>query len=666
MDDAYERVPPSPGFSTLFADLVTDCADDAICKMTDDPPFPHRHTAIPGQVLFGGPALTNNLNLSTASNNQSTATAQPGTELGGAAQLGQLSADLHLALRGVDWTPLLPGASAQQTAPHPGHTAAAAVPPTFTPGLVPNQPAAGAHRHSCGTPAAAAVAGAGNSRRGRKPGPRLPDLQQHVDALSEQFRRLSQENTFLRGKLKLLECVLPYRDSNIGFLASIKNGQPQRPPVQYWQHQPSEPTSAGAASAPPPASPAVAPVSSETTSWGTPWPPSAAAAGGAGGVAAGTYPCVGTAAGAPSWNHSYAGTNAAAATAPTAGHSSVGAAAATAAPTALSGGIGGAGSGASHQAGGHDPLRPSAPSAPTCGPTGRSVAAAPLPYGSWSTAPPAHLPGTPAVVALSPSPDGEVPPVTPAVVEALRRVTTRDFQAFYKHFVMQMAVLVAAAEVHGPASPQQARLQRFLDRSFVYMDQVILLAPHCWVQSLYVNMETGIHERPSDDFWRALGDSLPLDSEQLEHIRMATRVHESSVAPVARERLQLACQLSASISAAAAVGQQPVSSGDVFKTLSEVDEVAERLRRNVIKEHQAHIDIGDFLCTRVLTPNQVARLLAASYPYIPDVVAIMHACGPAWFGTPPGLPRGSPAGSGAVGGGGAAVGEGVGAGASAV
>jgi hypothetical protein len=53
--------------------------------------------------------------------------------------------------------------------------------------------------------AAGASAGGGSSgaRRGRKSQPKLPDLQAQLDGLVSQFQRLSQENGFLKNKLKV-------------------------------------------------------------------------------------------------------------------------------------------------------------------------------------------------------------------------------------------------------------------------------------------------------------------------------------------------------------------------------------------------------------------------------------------------------------------------------
>lgn len=61
------------------------------------------------------------------------------------------------------------------------------------------------HVRSCGIASATACAGivVGARKRGRKPKPRLPDLQQRLVGLYKEMQQLSKENIFLRNKLKV-------------------------------------------------------------------------------------------------------------------------------------------------------------------------------------------------------------------------------------------------------------------------------------------------------------------------------------------------------------------------------------------------------------------------------------------------------------------------------
>ncbi|GFR48245.1 hypothetical protein Agub_g10108 [Astrephomene gubernaculifera] len=70
-----------------------------------------------------------------------------------------------------------------------------------------------------------------NRRRGRKAGPRVPDLQQKLEALTEQFQQLSRENVFMRNTQKILETLVSSRVRSAGLLAklqSLAQGQPSQ------------------------------------------------------------------------------------------------------------------------------------------------------------------------------------------------------------------------------------------------------------------------------------------------------------------------------------------------------------------------------------------------------------------------------------------------------
>ncbi|EFJ50521.1 hypothetical protein VOLCADRAFT_88957 [Volvox carteri f. nagariensis] len=232
--------------------------------------------------------------------------------------------------------------------------------------------------------------------------------------------------------------------------------------------------------------------------------------------------------------------------------------------------------------------------------------------------------GTPAVLALCPAPNGEVPEITLAALEDLKGVTAHDFRLLWKHICLQLGVLVAGAEVHGPGSSPYIRLERFLERALSYMDKITLLSPACFVHSMYTNVETGQPERPSDSFWITCARSLQLSPQQLSEVNSLAAVYEQNVIPVVQQRLQLAMQLTSRLGAATGP-QRPGSRNGALTAVSTIDELAEQLERNVLKEHQTHWNIGDFLCSSVLTPLQVAKALTVAYPYIPDGVAMLHA-----------------------------------------
>ncbi|GIL55577.1 hypothetical protein Vafri_11131 [Volvox africanus] len=514
--EAFGDPPLSPGLSELLANFAPDDTDETSCKIADDVPDKHQQPVQPESRTAHTQYALNDISTLPTEPQQRRASIQPMAGLG---SLAQPSNSLP-PLESMDWSNHQPLPSIMASAD------AERTEPTFFSWGLASQPGIIQRKQS--------AVGAAGSRRGRKPMPRLLDLQERLDTLTEQFRSLNDENTFLKGKLKLLESVLPYRDSHIGFLAAAKNGQIPRSQVQYLQK--GGPREFTATTVLPPAPTAVAPASILTvtapalvaaassgsfSSEISLSPPAVAGVGAnhnitsmAGMVAAAAPPPPSTASGdvpqafgsgatirAASNRFAtkqvplpclgirhgrlaevYAEPNSTAATATATEASAVAAKAATtdgfaspsAAPVPRAGIMhNGVASGAAAAENGR------LTHGSTCGAMGHTSAS-----GSWSAAPPAGLPEAAAVLSLCPRPDGEVPEIIPAAIEELKRVSARDFQVLYKHCVMQLSVMGTAAEVHGPSSPQHARLERFLGRTFVYMDQINLLSPNCFVQSM--------------------------------------------------------------------------------------------------------------------------------------------------------------------------------------
>jgi hypothetical protein len=61
----------------------------------------------------------------------------------------------------------------------------------------------------------------GGSRKGRRPQPKLEELEAQVAALSHTFSHLNKENAYLKLKLKALERVVPTREQSVGFLSAV-------------------------------------------------------------------------------------------------------------------------------------------------------------------------------------------------------------------------------------------------------------------------------------------------------------------------------------------------------------------------------------------------------------------------------------------------------------
>ncbi|KAG2430771.1 hypothetical protein HYH02_013610 [Chlamydomonas schloesseri] len=517
-------------------------------------------------------------------------------------------------------------------------------------------------------------------KRGRKRKPRMPELQAQLESLAEQFSKLHQENEFLKNKLKVLERVVPYRDESAAALTQLLASAAA---AQAAADQRSKAAAAGAGAAC-----GESPYSSSGESDGSDSDYASdeedeeEEQGGSGDDSsnAGRAKGLGQSetAAAVGWGHSDVGEAGAGlagtlpgsqcSSLPTCSGSSssaadggsqrgaeggaVGSGTAGGRSRGRSSGGGGAGGGGG---GGHSdnqrpasrapqlPARPSGSKPPQTMPlkpdpgqkqhqhqqqssaslrTERQLQSSLQQQQQQATSAAPQQPKQPAVLALCPTPDGESRELTAGDVEELRRVTPEQFRQLWKHMCMQLGVLVAGAEVHGPGSPPFARLERFLAACLAYCDKISLLAPACFVHSMYTNIETGQSERPPDSFWMTCARALQLTPAQLEEVTSLASVYEQNVVPVVQQRLQLAARLSDTLAAATAA---PTTGGETLTALSEVDALAEQLQRNVLKEHQAHWDIGDFLCSSVLTRFQVAKALTVCFPHIPDGVAMLHA-----------------------------------------
>jgi len=99
----------------------------------------------------------------------------------------------------------------------------------------------------------------------------------------------------------------------------------------------------------------------------------------------------------------------------------------------------------------------------------------------------------------------------------------------------------------------------------------------------------------------------------------ALDLFDSKMSVVIRERTQLVTSIQTSSSVVPTYQAFSLSSSEPL------DSLASALLRNVQLERNAHNLMSDYLCSRVLSPLQLAKAAAASYPYIPDVSAIVRS-----------------------------------------
>lgn len=67
------------------------------------------------------------------------------------------------------------------------------------------------------------------------------------------------------------------------------------------------------------------------------------------------------------------------------------------------------------------------------------------------------------------------------------------------------------------------------------------------------------------------------------------------------------------------LGESLPSSGAIFRAEfhNEVEELTTLLKRNLLQERAAQCTMADYLSSLVLTPLQVVKMAAVSYPYFP-------------------------------------------------
>eukprot|EP00198_Chlamydomonas_reinhardtii_P008424 XP_001697761.1 predicted protein [Chlamydomonas reinhardtii] len=164
--------------------------------------------------------------------------------------------------------------------------------------------------------------------------------------------------------------------------------------------------------------------------------------------------------------------------------------------------------------------------------------------------------------------DGEVPDIPPAAIEELKRVGVAEFCLLWKHIAMQVG---------------DGRL-----------------------------MVDG-------KWWMAGNGGWMMALQEVAHL---AQLLDQAVEPVVQERARLASQLSSHIRNTPA---RPTAL-DATAALTAVDELAELLQRNMQLELRTHDNVTDFLWLSTLSPVQGARVVAAAYPFVPDALAILHAC----------------------------------------
>jgi len=311
----------------------------------------------------------------------------------------------------------------------------------------------------------------------------------------------------------------------------------------------------------------------------------------------------------------------------------------------------------------------------------------------------------------------DLPPAplwTPAWMKRMKEVTPTQWQQWWLEFIRESSMFTLSAEAHGPGSQAHDQLCHVVSTYLGILDQVTLINPATYYDSLYVNMATGKREVPAPNHWAPVTRTVLSTPQQVRDCMAALSVFDEVMTGVMRERAALTstvtealaagltpgstggtalpgvppmipaprlpggiprgglalpsaghhapaaaphtqqpaalgARLSGAGSAAGAVqaggasslpsssalgapasalaaGAAPASGAPGALGPANVDlgDLTTRLAKNVDKERAAHNLVSDFVVTRVLSVVQVAKAVAASYPYVPDVLAILR------------------------------------------
>lgn len=122
---------------------------------------------------------------------------------------------------------------------------------------------------------------------------------------------------------------------------------------------------------------------------------------------------------------------------------------------------------------------------------------------------------------------------------------------------------------------------------------------------------------------------------QAEDIVAALKVFSATIAPVVLERGAITAALAVQLAggqpvlspplqiATAVLAEQGPHPDEWDTGYTSLHALSAALKRNIMREHAAHMTLSDFMSFNVLTKMQLARISASSYPYIPDALGIM-------------------------------------------
>ncbi|KAF5827026.1 hypothetical protein DUNSADRAFT_1486 [Dunaliella salina] len=240
-------------------------------------------------------------------------------------------------------------------------------------------------------------------------------------------------------------------------------------------------------------------------------------------------------------------------------------------------------------------------------------------------------------------------------IQRMKQVTPAEWRRLWLEFMRESSMFALGAEAHGYGSAAYDQLTQVVQTYFGVLDQITLLAPAVYYDSLYVNIATGkCPDIPPEGHWEAVAkavanvadapfsrpcpthileeeDGGKADSQeaprevslkqQVQDCLAALELFDAKMRSVLQERTQLATSIQSCLQRDGHSTSELLQ-GSMMAGVH-LDNWATLLAANVEAEQNAHNCVSDYLCARVLSPLQLVKAVAASYPFIPDVTAIV-------------------------------------------
>jgi hypothetical protein len=155
-----------------------------------------------------------------------------------------------------------------------------------------------------------------------------------------------------------------------------------------------------------------------------------------------------------------------------------------------------------------------------------------------------------------------------------------------------------------PDSKEPLRLKHFFQAAGV-------VTPMCKVPPASINVRSGVRQEPPPGHWKSALLSAGLSSEQMEEIIMVKRVALEQLATLTSQRKAVLAEV------------QELEAGDVATKSIAALEISQQLAGNVTNHMHLIHSMYRTVFGGTMSAQQLARFCLASYPWTPDLLAVV-------------------------------------------